>query len=391
MAEFNMTAETLAAACRDRAFSFTDADAIVTDNPDHIGYLCGYRSILHDMAPYRQLLVATRSRCVLVTGASDAGAAREVVGASCRIWRYGTFFVYGVEEENSIATHPANADYEDAVLAALESELPGKGAMLLDLDRADTTAIVTRALSNWRCLPAASVLARSRAVKLSGELDRLRHASRATDAAIASASKMICPGATELELAAEISRVIVAEGGVPRFVVVTSGERSSLVDAFATERRIEQGDIVRIDVGGRFSGYHSDMARSFCCGEPEPLTEQRYDALLDGELTELNMIRPGASAHDIFEAAVAAVQKGGIPDYRRNHCGHGIGIASHEFPYIAYGNETELEAGMVLCLETPYYERGWGGIMVEDTVIVTNEGYERITPSLRALRQVAPV
>ncbi|MBW8636732.1 Xaa-Pro peptidase family protein [Hoeflea sp. WL0058] len=384
-----MTADTLAGACRERAFSFTDADAIVTDNPDHIGYLCGYRSILHDMAPYRQLLVATRGRSALVTGASDAGAAQEVVGESCRIWRYGTFFVYG--DEDSVATPPAHADFGDAVLAALESELPDKGSILIDLDRADTMAIVAQTLSNWRRLPAASVLARSRAVKLSGELDRLRHASRATDAAIASASRMIRPGVTELELAAEISRMIVGEGGVPRFVVVTSGERSSLVDAFATERRIEQGDIVRIDVGGRFSGYHSDMARSFCCGEPEPLAEQRYDALLDGEQAELNLIRPGASAHDIFEAAVAAVRKGGIPDYRRNHCGHGIGIASHEFPYIASGNETELEAGMALCLETPYYERGWGGMMVEDTVIVTNDGYERITPSSRALRQIASV
>lgn len=328
---------------------------------------------------------------MLVTGASDAGAAAEAAGASCRIWRYGTFYVYGDERENGLAMPPAHANFEDAVSAALESELPAKGAILLDIDQADTAANVTRILANWRCLPAASVLARARAVKLPGEQDRLRHASMATDAAIASASRLIKPGVTEIELAAEISRMIVADGGIPRFVVVTSGERSSLVDAFATARRIEQGDIVRIDVGGRFSGYHSDMARSFCCGEPEPLAEERYDALLDGEVTELNMIRPGASAHDIFEAAVAAVQKGGIPNYRRNHCGHGIGIASHEFPYIASGNETELEAGMVLCLETPYYERGWGGMMVEDTVIVINDGYERITPSSRALRQVAPV
>lgn len=379
----------LAEDCKTRFFSLApDLDALVTDNPLHIGYLCGYRSILHDLAPYQQFLVATPDACLLVTGASDAGAALEVLGDPTAILRYGRFFIFGGIDIDGADDMPAALpDFPAAVAAALTRTLPEKGKVAVDLRDAKTMAVVQQSLPGWAIADAASTLRRARAVKLPGELDRLRHASRVTDQAIAAAGALITPGITELELSAEISRHIVTGGGIVRFAVVTSGERTSRVDAYATDRRIEDGDLVRIDTGAIFGGYNSDMARTFCCGDPGEAAIARYEALLMGEQTELNMIRPGTLACDVFNAAMAEVRGGALPHYERNHCGHGIGLAAHEFPNIAAAETTPLEEGMVLCLETPYYELGWGGMMVEDTVIVTAEGCERLTPSSRLLCQ----
>jgi Xaa-Pro aminopeptidase len=88
---------------------------------------------------------------------------------------------------------------------------------------------------------------------------------------------------------------------------------------------------------------------------------------------------PGVTGHELFHAAVDAVRAAGLPGYARSHCGHGIGIENYDLPRIADGSADVLEAGMAICVETPYYELGWGGVQVEDTFVVTGEGVERLT------------
>lgn len=378
----------LGARCRERFFAVNgDLDAIVTDDPVHVGYLSGYRSILQDMPPYAQVLVATRDRIALITGASDGAAALEVLRDPGAIWRYGTFFVFGSGDLPSYGDMPpARESAAEALAASLAALMPGPGRIGCDLQRPELRSAIEAAWPQAGFVSATDGFRRSRAVKLPGELDLLRHASRITDKAIEGVAGMIRPGVTELEIAAEITRALAVGGGIPRFVVVTSGERSSRVDAYARDRVLQEGDLVRMDIGATVNGYYSDMARTCSVGDPGALASDRYAALLRGELIELDMIRPGAIAHEIFEAAMREVRSGALPDYQRNHCGHGIGLRAHEFPLIGPASEVELEPGMVLCVETPYYEIGWGGMMVEDTVIVTDDGHELLTQSSRDLR-----
>jgi Xaa-Pro aminopeptidase len=196
-------------------------------------------------------------------------------------------------------------------------------------------------------------------------------------------------GVTELELSTIISTEIIAGGGIPRFVVVTAGDRSALADAYATRSKLTNGDILRLDVGCTVEGYWADTARTAVVGTPAREQQQRYDALLQGELAQLGFARPGVSAGDLFNVAVKGVRKGALPNYQRSHCGHGLGISAHEFPTLNPANQgVEIQEGMVLCVETPYYELGWGGMMVEDIIVIRKDGNECLTKLPRELRRV---
>lgn len=374
--------------CRERFFTLNSGlDAVITDDPIHIGYLSGYRSILQDMPHYVQVLIATREGIALITGASDGAAALEVLGDPKAIWRYGTFYVSNSGDLPSYRDMPtAKESAAEALTASLQFFMNESGKIGCDLHRPELRSIVERAFPGAALVPAADGFRRSRAIKLPGELNYLRHASRITDEAIKGVSNMIQPGVREVEIAAEITRAIAVNGGISRFVVVTSGERSSRVDAYARDRILKEGDLVRMDIGATVNGYYSDMARTYSVGDPGTVATDRYKALLRGELAELELVRPGICASEIFDAAIKEVRSGALPEYQRNHCGHGLGLKAHEFPLIGPASETILEPGMVLCVETPYYEIGWGGMMVEDTVIVTEDGHELLTHSPRELR-----
>ncbi|MDG4890106.1 MULTISPECIES: Xaa-Pro peptidase family protein [unclassified Mesorhizobium] len=372
--------------CRDRFFTLNpDLDAVVTDDPVHIGYLSGYRSVLQDMPPYTQMLVATRDSIFLVTGASDAPAALEVLSDPNSIWRYGAFFVFESEGDATFASLPPPSASPALALATVLSNLNSVKRIGHDLGRLELNAVVETALPDAGQCPIAERLRRCRAVKLPGELEVMRYVSKLTDTAITSIIDLVRPGTTEVEIAAEISRHVTLGAGVPRFLVVTSGERGSRVDAYASDRVLQLGDIVRLDIGVSVNGYYSDMARTYAVGDPGFLAVERYEALLRGELAELDIVRAGIPAKTVFEVAMREVRAGALPNYQRNHCGHGLGLRPHEFPLIGPASETILEEGMVLCLETPYYEIGWGGMMVEDTVIVTATGSELLTNSPRTL------
>jgi len=373
--------------CRSKFFDIgSELDAVVTTDPIHIGYLSGYRTILHDMTRYRQAAIATRDQLFLVTGASDGAAALETLTNPESIWRYGTFFVEQSPEIMGYRQMPqAEEDFVSALKAAL-NRASLKGMRIgLDIAEPNEAELIRGALSNCTFIDCGNILRQSRMLKLEGELGLLRQASRITDEAISIIHQMIRPGVSELEIAGEISRHIVKHGGVPKFIVVTSGERSSRVDAYATSKPLAEQDLVRLDIGCTVNGYWSDMARTLVVGEPTLKQQARYDTLLSGELAQFELLKPGMIAAELYDIAVGTVRAGALPNYNRNHCGHAIGLQASEFPLLAAGQDTVLQPGMAFCIETPYYELGWGGMMVEDTAIITENGHELLTNSSRSL------
>ena len=163
-------------------------------------------------------------------------------------------------------------------------------------------------------------------------------------------------------------------GGRPWFSVITFGERAAYADAPPTSRSLKQGDVIRFDVGCVYQGYHSDIARTAVFGTPTTKMKEYYHAILAGEERGLEAMRPGVPLHDVFQRAVETVRSEGIPHYVRHHCGHGIGLEVYDPPLIGPKEQLVLEEGMVLCVETPYYEIGWGGLQIEDTVVITKDG-----------------
>jgi Xaa-Pro dipeptidase len=383
----------LADKVRKKVFAACDqsADVLISTNPTHIGYLCGYRSLLFDlMRDYRSAAIVTREKAVLVTGASDVAAALEVLRDPACIYRYGVFFFESSDGAGVdwSALPKLEGTFSDALRAAVAAVVKPQHAVGLDCSNAGELQEL-KSLVPARCFDARSAIMKARRTKLAEEIEKIAHAAAITECGLEKAFAQARAGVTELELSTRIASEMRAGGGVPRFVVVTCGTRSALADAYATPAKLSEGDLVRFDIGCTVDGYWADMARTAVVGEPTREQQQRYDALLAGEEAQRALARSGVSAGDMFKVAVDRVRQGALPDYRRTHCGHGIGIDVHEFPTLnATMQNVELEDAMVLCVETPYYQIGWGGMMVEDMIVIRPSGNDCLTRLPRELRRI---
>ncbi|KON31491.1 hypothetical protein AC482_00705 [miscellaneous Crenarchaeota group-15 archaeon DG-45] len=242
-------------------------------------------------------------------------------------------------------------------------------------------------------VPASSLFAQIRMVKTDEEIRRVREATRITERAWETALGSAREGMTEREFAYIFERAILEEGGRPASHMgmygppIAFGRRTAFVDlALPSDYALREGDLLRFDGGCSYMGYGCDMARTAVLGEPSAKQRGYYDALQEGEQLAVEMARPGARASEVFNAAVGRVRDGGIPHYRRHHVGHGWGLEGYNPPLISPGDDTELEEGMLLCLETPYYEIGFGGLMVEDIIVVRRGGAEHLTQLSRELK-----
>jgi Xaa-Pro dipeptidase len=384
--------KTMADKARAKVFKETTetADVIVTTDPTHVGYLCGYRSVLLDAdRSYRCAAVVTRDEANLVTGASDAAPALEVLRDPARTFRYGLFYFESTGNGLNYAEMPkAQSTFFDALRTAITSTVKPRQVVALDCPNEFDLQQVKSMLDHPSVDARPSILA-ARQTKLPEEIEKMRYAAKITEKGMEKAFRNAREGVSELELSTMISAEIIAGGGIPRFVVVTSGERTALADAYATKTKLNRGDLLRLDVGCTVDGYWADTARTAVVGEASADQQQRYDALLKGELAQLQIARAGVTAGDLFNVAVDGVRSGALPHYKRTHCGHGLGLSAHEFPTLNLVNrDVKIAAGMVLCVETPYYELGWGGMMVEDIIVVQEGGVECLTTLPRELRSL---
>ena len=361
-------------------------DAVIVTSPENVMYATGYRSVAGDIfRTHRMAAVVTASDVRVAAPAADAGAVSEV---AVRHEPFGTFFFESIDP-----AHPAHATpRHDGYAQALDATLSGiSGVVGVDEGVSESDIAAIHAPGITRFGPCGPWLAEMRSTKLPAEIALLATAARLAEDAIQSAISAAAVGVTERDLATTIAAAMSAGGGMPRFVVVTAGERSALSDARPTDRPLRPGDLLRFDVGCTFDGYWSDIGRTAVIGEPTGLQATRYAAILAGETAQLETVRAGITGRDLFDVAVGAVEAAGLAPYRRHHCGHGIGSAVYEPPSVSPGGSgAVLREGMVLCVETPFYELGWGGMMVEDTFVVTEAGCDLFTHTDRSLR-VVPV
>lgn len=367
------------------ALADAEFDWLVVAQPENVGYLTGYRSLSETMRREPTMVAALdRSGELHLMGpAADAGPVLhdEVVTAE-RYVAYGRFYfesTSGAPASRMAGLHPSLRDAG----AALVDRLSHGATLGID---AAAAAMLAGLVEPDRIVDASGWMAERRSCKTPAEVRRLERAARLTEGAIDEAIERIAPGVTEADLARHIAATLAAGGGAPKFVVVTSGERSALADAAATGRAIEPGDLVRFDIGCVLDGYWADLGRTAVLGRPTELQRSRYEAIFAGEQAQLDGARPGVTATELYDLAVTSVRSHGLVPYRRHHCGHAIGSEVYERPIIASGWDVELREGMTFCFETPFYELGWGGMMVEDTVVITEEGCRLLNVSDRSLR-----
>ena len=228
---------------------------------------------------------------------------------------------------------------------------------------------------------AGAVLGALRIRKTPDEVDGLRRAAAAIDVVHGRMGEWLRPGRTEAEVGRDIAQAIKDAGHVRvNFVIVGSGPNGASPHHHTSDRVIEAGDPVVVDIGGTMSdGYCSDCTRTDVAGgQPDDEFARYYAVLLDAQKRSCESVRPGVTAESVDAAARDVIAAGGYGDYFVHRTGHGIGLEEHEDPYIVAGNETVLEPGMCFSIEPGIYLPGRHGARIEDIVAVTDDGVERL-------------
>ena len=237
---------------------------------------------------------------------------------------------------------------------------------------------------------AGEVLPLLRAVKDPEEVERLRAAGSAADAVYAEVLGLGFAGRSEREVAMDLSRLLQEHGHQrAEFTIVGSGPNAASSHHEAGGRRIVEGDAVVMDFGGVMDHYCSDITRTVFAGEPTPEQRQVYDVVRAAQQAAFDAVRPGVQAQEVDRVARGVITDAGYGDRFVHRTGHGIGLEVHEPPYIVEGDATALEPGMTFSDEPGIYLEGRFGVRIEDQVVVTADGAERLNQASRELTVVA--
>jgi len=237
-----------------------------------------------------------------------------------------------------------------------------------------------------RMVSAAPVLRPLRVIKDEAEIDLLRRAAHAADRVYARLCAMGLEGRSEREVAGLLERLLVEEGhDAPAFTIVASGPNGASPHNETGDRRIALGDLVVLDFGGLIDGYSSDITRTVAVGEPGEAARAAYEAVRVAQEAGVYAVWPGATAGSVDTITRDALEEAGFGDYIVHRTGHGLGLEVHEPPYLVTGDETTLEPGMVFSVEPGVYLPGRFGVRIEDIVLVTPDGVERLNRADREL------
>ena len=223
------------------------------------------------------------------------------------------------------------------------------------------------------------------------EIAELRKAGHAIDAVHAQVPQLLQAGRTEAEVAHELEKLILQEHSVIDFVIVGSGPNGANPHHSFSDRVLAEGEPVVVDIGGTLpSGYHSDCTRTYVVGgdiskAPRDF-QDAYAVLADAQGAARAAAHPGSTAADIDAITRQAISAAGWGDYFVHRTGHGIGLSTHEEPFIMEGNDLALEEGMAFSIEPGIYLEGKWGMRLEDIVVLTNDGYESLNQAPRDVR-----
>lgn len=340
------------------------ADALIVRSPANRRYLTGFRGSAGTA-------VACEAGLFLLVDFRYAEAAREEVRASGAEVREVDRRRYG-EELKALLLHGGSrrpgfeAEREtyagwEALCAALRPELEP--------------------------VPVRGAVEELRRTKSEAEVAAIREAGRITVEAFEAVLGRMRPGATERELAfaleGEMRRRGAEEAAYP--TIVASGPRGSRPHAEPSDRPIEEGDLVTVDVGARFRGYCADMTRTFAVGRAGEREREVYAAVLAAFEAALAELAPGRRAADVDLAARARLAEAGLAERFGHGLGHGVGLEVHERPSLGRGAQDVLREGDVVTVEPGVYLPGWGGVRLEDTIWLGPAGPVPLTPAPRDL------
>lgn len=222
------------------------------------------------------------------------------------------------------------------------------------------------------------------------EIRSIRLAIGRAEQAFRELKKFIKPGITEQELGLKLECLMRSKGSRKTAfdTIVASGRNGAMPHASVTNRRIRKGELVTLDFGAEANGYYSDITRTICVGRPTAKQREIHALVLEAQTAAIRSVRPGVHCKSIDDAARTIIQKAGHGKHFGHGTGHGIGLMVHEGPSVSRLSKDRLEKDMVFSVEPGVYVPGWGGVRIEDLVLVTETGVKVLTTLPRELDSV---
>lgn len=296
-----------------------------------------------------------------------------------------------VEQAAQQAPQFAVIDHQRKEKEALFRELTAMGVKRLAFEK----QLVSYAVyEEWReafpgveLVPVSGIFERLRAVKDEAELANVREAARIADAAFEHILSFIRPGVRERDVALELEMFMRRQGASAAAfdIIVASGARGALPHGVASDKVIEQGDMVTLDFGAVYQGYCSDITRTVAVGEPDAKLKEIYAIVLNAQQQTVAAIKPGITGKEADAVARNIIAEAGYGDAFGHSTGHGFGLQVHEEPRLSAAGLEPLEPGMLVTVEPGIYLPGLGGVRIEDDVLVTDNGGEILTKSTKEL------
>ncbi|WP_223591421.1 M24 family metallopeptidase [Neobacillus bataviensis] len=236
-------------------------------------------------------------------------------------------------------------------------------------------------------VPVSGVVEKLRLIKTDAEIKILKEAADIADAAFKHILDFIRPGKTELEVSNELEFFMRKAGATSSSfdTIVASGHRSALPHGVASDKVIENGDMVTLDYGAYYKGYVSDITRTVAVGEPDAKLKEIYNIVLESQLRGMDGIKPGITGKEADALTRDYITEKGYGEYFGHSTGHGIGLEVHEGPGLSSKSDLVLEPGMVVTCEPGIYIPGLGGVRIEDDTLITKDHNEALTHSTKDL------
>jgi len=274
------------------------------------------------------------------------------------------------------------------VLAA--SGPDGRGIAIDDELYAVHLMAIQDLVSGTRCVPASGIMARFREIKSSEEIQTMRRSGALTDSVYEESLGSLREGMTELEFQDVIARAYNRRGVRPEFALICFGANSARPHHSTGNSRLAAGDVVIIDIGCKFEGYASDITRTVAYGPAEPEARHVYEIVYHAHLAAFRRIQPGIACEDVDRAARSVIEEAGFGKNFTHRTGHGIGLSTHEPPYVVAGNRHILREGMCFSDEPGIYLPGRFGVRIENIVTVTADGAEYLNADPPAELPIIP-
>ncbi len=242
-------------------------------------------------------------------------------------------------------------------------------------------------LAGDKLRPERGLVEELRKVKDDAEIANIRRAVAIGDEAFGDLLKMLGPGWSERDIAWEMVKLLRQKGCSKEAfdIIAVSGYRACLPHGQPTDKRLEPGEMLTLDFGGFYSGYAGDTTRTVAIGEVSSRLREVYDSVLEAQVAAIEAVRAGVCCREVDEAARSCLRKYGLDSYFAHSTGHGLGLEVHEAPSVGLRSEEILVENMVITIEPGVYIPGWGGVRIEDVVVVKEKGCEVLTEAEKAL------